>query len=153
MLAYTDTEIERILRNARLLFEKLDRVLDSPNDATETYRMSIEKLVDFYKIQKNITSLKADIERQYTELQKLLGKIKAIALERRLFYVLVFDSNIMAKLKSKPCARCSNLVDIRYRIKDQQKGDWMLVCPDCWQQVSQDNPDYRYGGTWKAKKK
>ncbi len=29
----------------------------------------------------------------------------------------------------------------------------MLVCPDCWQQVSQDNPDYRYGGTWKAKKK
>ena len=59
----------------------------------------------------------------------------------------------MAKLKLKPCDRCSNSVDIRYRIQDREDGDWILVCPDCWQEVSQDNPHYRYGGTWKAKRK
>lgn len=59
----------------------------------------------------------------------------------------------MAKLKFKPCDRCSDLVDIRYRIQHQEEGDWVLVCPDCWEQVSQNNPNYRYGGTWKAKKK
>ena len=30
MLAHCDTAIEQTLRNARLLFEKLDKVLDSP---------------------------------------------------------------------------------------------------------------------------
>lgn len=59
----------------------------------------------------------------------------------------------MAKLKSKPCDRCSDLIDIRYRIQHREEGDWVLVCPDCWEQVSQNNPNYRYGGTWKAKKK
>lgn len=59
----------------------------------------------------------------------------------------------MTKLKSKPCDRCNNLVDIRYRIQYQEDGNWILVCRDCWSQLSQDNPFYRYGGTWKAKKK
>ncbi|MEY2833987.1 MAG: hypothetical protein RLZZ574_3246 [Cyanobacteriota bacterium] len=58
----------------------------------------------------------------------------------------------MVKLKSKPCNICHNLVDIRYRIRYQEDEDWVLVCPDCWQEVSQDNPNYRYGGTWKAKR-
>ena len=58
----------------------------------------------------------------------------------------------MVKLKSKPCNICHNLVYIRYRIRYQEDGDWVLVCPDCWQKVSQDNPNYRYGGTWKAKR-
>ena len=58
----------------------------------------------------------------------------------------------MVKLKSKPCNICHNLVDMRYRIRYQEDGDWVLVCPDCWQKVSQDNPNYRYGGTWKAKR-
>jgi hypothetical protein len=59
----------------------------------------------------------------------------------------------MAKLSSKPCDLCQSLVSIRYRIQYQENGDWVLVCPDCWQEVSQDNPNYRYGGTWKAKRK
>lgn len=75
MLAHTDTEIEQTLRNARLLFEKLDKVLDSPTNATETYRIGIEKLVDVYKMQGDITLLKADIERQYAELKKIALKI------------------------------------------------------------------------------
>jgi RNase P subunit RPR2 len=58
----------------------------------------------------------------------------------------------MVKLKSKPCNICHSLVGIRYRIRYQKDGDWVLVCPDCWQEVSQDNPNYHYGGTWKAKR-
>ena len=59
----------------------------------------------------------------------------------------------MAKLKSKPCDLCQNLVTLRYRIQYQPQADWVMVCRDCWQQVSQNNLYYRYGGTWKAKKK
>ena len=65
MLTYTHTEIEQTLRNARLLFEKLDKVLDSPTEATEKYRLSIEQLVKVYQF-------KADLESQYIELSKLL---------------------------------------------------------------------------------
>ena len=54
--------------------------------------------------------------------------------------------------KLKPCDRCQNLVDLRYRSQYQQQGDWVMVCRKCWDLVSQNNPYYRYGGTWKAKK-
>ena len=52
MLAHSDTAIEQTLRNARLLFEKLDKVLDSPTEATEEYRLDIEKLAKAYKRKK-----------------------------------------------------------------------------------------------------
>ncbi len=71
MLAYSNTEIEQTLRNARLLFEKLDKVLDSPTTATETYRVCVEKLVEAYKTHNDITLLKANVDSQYTELKKL----------------------------------------------------------------------------------
>ena len=58
----------------------------------------------------------------------------------------------MSKPKSKPCDLCSSLVDIRYRIQYDGSEEWVLVCRQCWDKVSQDNPLYRYGGTWKAKK-
>ena len=73
MLAYADTEIEQILREARLLFEKLDRVLDSPNEATEAYRLNIEKLVDGYSTHSDLALLKADIESQYAQLNSLIN--------------------------------------------------------------------------------
>ena len=72
MLAYADTEIEQLLRNSRLLFEKLDKVLDAPNKATETYRLEIEELVEVYQTQGNIKMLQAKLQRQYLELQKLV---------------------------------------------------------------------------------
>ena len=34
-----------------------------------------------------------------------------------------------------------------------ENGDWVFVCPQCWETVSQNNPFYVYGGTWKSKKK
>lgn len=58
----------------------------------------------------------------------------------------------MPKFQSKPCDICSNLVDLRYRIQYNASEEWVLVCRSCWDEVSQDNPFYRYGGTWKAKK-
>ncbi len=57
----------------------------------------------------------------------------------------------MTKLKAKPCDRCNNLVDIRYRIQYQESKGWVMACRDCWSQVKDDS-QYRYGGTWKAKK-
>ena len=71
MLAHSNTEIEQTLRDARLLFEKLDKVLDSPTTATETYRVCVEKLVEAYKMHHDITLLKADVDSQYAELKKL----------------------------------------------------------------------------------
>jgi len=57
----------------------------------------------------------------------------------------------------KPCDRCTTPVSLRYRCQyndsDHASKTWQLICPSCWEQVSQDNPHYRYGGTWKAKKK
>ena len=72
MLAWGDTEIEQTLRNARLLFEKLDKVLDSPTAGTETYRVCVERLVKAYKMGDDITLLKADVDNQYAELKKLI---------------------------------------------------------------------------------
>ena len=72
MLAYRHTDIEQLLRNARLLFEKLDKVLESPNEATESYRHNIEKLVEQYKNKKDISKLIAEIETQYEDLSELL---------------------------------------------------------------------------------
>jgi hypothetical protein len=51
----------------------------------------------------------------------------------------------------KPCERCEKLVEIRYRIQIHKGCCWTLVCPDCQKRYSQNNPDYRYGGTWKAR--
>ena len=72
MLAYTDTEIEQTLRDARLLFEKLDKVLDSPNEATEKYRLRIENLVETYKQQSDIQNIKNEVENMYEELKKAI---------------------------------------------------------------------------------
>lgn len=59
----------------------------------------------------------------------------------------------MSQPKLKPCDLCHNLVALRYRVQYQKQEDWVMVCPQCWQLLSQDNPYYRYGGTWKARKK
>ena len=72
MLAYVDSEIEQTLRNARLLFEKLDKVLDSPNEATEKYRLKIEDLAETYKQNDEIGNLKSEVESIYERLNKLI---------------------------------------------------------------------------------
>ena len=58
----------------------------------------------------------------------------------------------MPKSQSKPCELCSQEVNIRYRIQYDASEEWKLVCRQCWDRVSHNNPFYRYGGTWKARK-
>ena len=72
MLAYSDTEIEQTLRDARLLFEKLAKVLDTPTATTEAYRLKIEHLVEIYRQQGNISELQTQIAELYAELEQLV---------------------------------------------------------------------------------
>ena len=53
----------------------------------------------------------------------------------------------------KTCDRCQQIGSLLYRIQQDSSRVWVFVCPDCWQVVSQDNPHYCYGGTWKQRKK
>ncbi|MEM7716293.1 MAG: hypothetical protein AAF349_22440 [Cyanobacteria bacterium P01_A01_bin.68] len=57
------------------------------------------------------------------------------------------------QLRRKLCSLCSKSELVLYRIKHIENGDWVFVCPQCWETVSQNNPFYVYGGTWKSKKK
>jgi protein-arginine kinase activator protein McsA len=59
----------------------------------------------------------------------------------------------MQRSRTKPCYLCQKSAPVLYRIQRDESGEWIFVCADCWQQVSQDNPHYVYGGTWKAEKK
>lgn len=56
-----------------------------------------------------------------------------------------------AKGQPKPCDHCGTEVFIRYRIQHDERHQWVLVCPGCWEKLSQGNSYYRYGGTWKAR--
>ena len=55
--------------------------------------------------------------------------------------------------RQKPCMICQGSKPVLYRVKYDQSQQWGFVCRDCWPGVSQNNPHYVYGGTWKAKKK
>lgn len=57
------------------------------------------------------------------------------------------------EIRVKRCDRCDRLAPVLYRVRYDESGQWIFVCPQCWQPVSLDNPHYTYGGTWKAKKK
>ncbi|MBI1242698.1 MAG: hypothetical protein GC195_14575 [Nostoc sp. RI_552] len=57
------------------------------------------------------------------------------------------------KNRVKFCHRCSQAAPILYRVRFEQAGNWIFVCGQCWRNVSENNPFYVYGGTWKARKK
>ena len=59
----------------------------------------------------------------------------------------------MARIRTKTCDRCQLSADILYRVRVDRSGDWQFVCDNCWQLLDRDNPDYVYGGTWKARKR
>lgn len=57
----------------------------------------------------------------------------------------------MARTKPlKLCALCYTPAALCYRIQYNATAGWILVCPSCQHHHSHNNPDYRYGGTWKA---
>ncbi|MBT9311394.1 hypothetical protein [Leptothoe kymatousa] len=58
------------------------------------------------------------------------------------------------RLRQKKCALCQQTGAMLYRVKYTPNAtQWAFVCPTCWPTISQDNVHYRYGGTWKAKKR
>lgn len=56
-------------------------------------------------------------------------------------------------MNPRPCERCGSDALVRYRIQTEVNGPWQLVCPECQAQAALHEPDYRYGGTWKAKRR
>ncbi|KAB8315771.1 hypothetical protein SD81_030960 [Tolypothrix campylonemoides VB511288] len=56
-------------------------------------------------------------------------------------------------IRVKLCGRCRQPAPILYRVKYEEEGQWVFVCPECWTLLSENNPFYVYGGTWKAHKR
>ncbi len=62
----------------------------------------------------------------------------------------------MAKTKrtrQKPCDRCKAPSIALFRVQVSAEGLWIFVCGACLELVKPGNPDYRYGGTWKSRKR
>ena len=57
------------------------------------------------------------------------------------------------RIRTKPCARRGPAASALYRVRVELDGPWIFVCEACLDAVKPDNPHYRYGGTWKAKKR
>lgn len=57
------------------------------------------------------------------------------------------------RVRTKPCSRCEQTNDVLYRVRVEQNGDWVFVCPGCLETVKPGNVHYQYGGTWKSKKR
>ena len=59
---------------------------------------------------------------------------------------------MMVRNRTKACDRCKTIVEIMYRIQTDKSTGWQFVCSDCWTLLS-NQPNYIYGGTWKARKR
>ncbi len=56
------------------------------------------------------------------------------------------------RVREKPCADCGQPSDVMYRVIRRTEEGWVFLCPACRRTADVDNPEYRYGGTWKAAK-
>ncbi|MER3434173.1 MAG: hypothetical protein C4288_12280 [Leptolyngbya sp. ERB_1_1] len=59
----------------------------------------------------------------------------------------------MSRDRQKRCSLCAKSAPVLYRIQYDESAEWIFVCRNCWDRVSQNNPFYVYGGTWKAHKR
>lgn len=57
----------------------------------------------------------------------------------------------MVRNRTKACDRCQKVAEIMYRVQVDTSAGWQLVCHDCQTTLSS-QPNYIYGGTWKARK-
>jgi hypothetical protein len=57
------------------------------------------------------------------------------------------------RIRTTICDRCQIPADVFDRVRIDRSGNWQFICPDCWQLLDRDNPDYVNGGTWKARKR
>ncbi|MBE9179424.1 hypothetical protein IQ268_12710 [Oculatella sp. LEGE 06141] len=59
----------------------------------------------------------------------------------------------MRSTRQKQCDRCSDSPSVLYRVQMDESGQWFFVCDRCLPTLKDNNSAYRYGGTWKAKKR
>jgi hypothetical protein len=59
----------------------------------------------------------------------------------------------MVRQREKYCDLCESIAPVLFRVQIDATLVWRFVCQTCYDRVSQDNPHYHYGGTWKAKKR
>ncbi|MFM7426434.1 MAG: hypothetical protein ACKO7W_15810 [Elainella sp.] len=58
----------------------------------------------------------------------------------------------MRPTRVKSCAQCQQTTAVLFRVSPEPEKGWVFVCAACLPQLKHNNPDYRYGGTWKAQK-
>jgi len=58
-------------------------------------------------------------------------------------------SNVKTNQRVKFCAICNIDFDVMFRIQYKHPKEWVFVCRECLLKVKPNNPNYRYGGTWK----
>jgi len=51
-----------------------------------------------------------------------------------------------AQVPARVCPQCKHPTRKLYRIKCEQNGPWILACAVCQARLSEDNPNYVYGG-------
>ncbi|WP_019009176.1 hypothetical protein [Deinococcus aquatilis] len=56
------------------------------------------------------------------------------------------------RVREKPCAQCGQPSPVMYRVIRAEAEGWVFLCPPCRRKAEEGNPEYRYGGTWKAEK-
>ncbi|MGF1496883.1 MAG: hypothetical protein ACFB8W_08695 [Elainellaceae cyanobacterium] len=59
----------------------------------------------------------------------------------------------MSRIRSKRCDRCTAEFPVLYRVQYDDSQQWYFVCDRCLPLVKHGNPQYTYGGTWKARKR
>jgi hypothetical protein len=87
------------------------------------------------------------------EPDNLANVVKHIAILSGGVSLLCRCVKMSRKIRFKLCEICSQPAPILYRVKHEDGGNWVFVCPQCWPNISENNPFYVYGGTWKVKKR
>ena len=52
-------------------------------------------------------------------------------------------------MREKYCEVCNNSFSTMFRIQYKSDKNWVFVCELCLISVKENNPYYKYGGTWK----
>ena len=54
------------------------------------------------------------------------------------------------KERIKYCNECNVDFATMYRVQYKHPKEWVFVCKECLLSIKKNNPEYRYGGTWKG---
>jgi hypothetical protein len=59
----------------------------------------------------------------------------------------------MRPIRVKSCAECQTIAPVLFRVRANDTAPWQFVCQTCLPHIKDNNPNYIYGGTWKAQKR